>query len=123
MNEVYGFAAVIVTIFVGMLFNNHQFGSIETRLNGIDSRIDKMNSDLTGRINYMGETLNARMNQMNSDLTGRMDHMGETLNARMNHMDSNLNMRLDRQQADLSQFYKTLGHHDAKIEMLEKKAS
>jgi len=32
-------------------------------------------------------------------------------------------MRLDRQQADLSQFYETLGRHDAKIEMLKKKAS
>jgi len=53
MTEIYGFAAVIVTIFVGMLFNNHQFGSIETRLNGIDLRIDKMNSDLTGRIDRM----------------------------------------------------------------------
>jgi hypothetical protein len=123
MTEIYGFAAVIVTIFVGMLFNNHQFGSIETRLNGIDSRVDKMNSDLSGRINYMGETLNARIDQMKTELTARIDHMGETLNVRMNHMDSNLNMRLDRQQSDLSQFYENLGRHDAKIEMLEKKAS
>jgi hypothetical protein len=94
MNEVYGFAAVIVTIFVGMLFNNNRFSSLE-------SRMDKMNSDLTGR-----------MDKMNSDLTGRIDRMG-----------SDLNMRLDRQQSDLSQFYETLGRHDAKIEMLEKKAS
>jgi uncharacterized protein with GYD domain len=31
--------------------------------------------------------------------------------------------RLDRMQADLSQFYQILGRHDAKIEMLEKKAT
>jgi uncharacterized protein YktB (UPF0637 family) len=83
MSEVYGFAAVIVTVFVGMLFNNNRFSSLESR-----------------------------MDKMNSDLTGRMDRMGSDLNA-----------RLDRQQSDLSQFYQTLGRHDAKIEMLEKKAS
>jgi hypothetical protein len=94
MNEVYGFAAVIVMIFVGMLFNNNRFSSLE-------SRMDKMNSDLTGRID-----------KMRSDLTGRIDRM-----------ESDLNMRLDRQQADLSQFYETLGRHDAKLEMLKKKAS
>jgi hypothetical protein len=105
MNEVYGFAAVIVTIFVGMLFNNNRFSSLE-------SRMDKMNSDLTGR-----------MDKMNSDLTGRIDKMRSDLNGRIDRMESDLNMRLDRQQADLSQFYETLGRHDAKIEMLEKKAS
>lgn len=83
MSEVYGFAAVIVTVFVGMLFNNNRFSSLE-------SRIDKMNFDLTGRMDRMGSDLNAR---------------------------------LDQQQSDLSQFYQTLGRHDAKIEMLEKKAS
>lgn len=94
MNEVYGFVAVIVTIFVGILFNNNRFSSLE-------SRMDKMNSDLIGR-----------MDKMNFDLNGHIDRMGSDLNA-----------RLDRQQSDLSQFYQTLRRHDAKIEMLEKKAS
>jgi hypothetical protein len=61
MNGFIGFAAVIVSIFVGMLFNNARFGAIDARL--------------------------------------------------------------DRMQADLSQFYRDLGRHDAKIETLEKKAS
>ena len=61
MNEIFGFAAVIVSIFAGMLFNNSRFSAIDARL--------------------------------------------------------------DRMQADLSQFYRDLGRHDAKIETLEKKAS
>jgi hypothetical protein len=61
MNEIIGFAAVIVSIFAGMLFNNSRFSAIDARL--------------------------------------------------------------DRMQADLSQFYRDLGRHDAKIESLEKKAS
>jgi hypothetical protein len=36
---------------------------------------------------------------------------------------SAIDARLDRMQADLSQFYRDLGRHDAKIEALEKKAS
>jgi hypothetical protein len=61
MNEIIGFAAVIVSIFVGILFNNSHFNAIDARL--------------------------------------------------------------DRMQSDLSQFYRDLGRHDAKIETLEKKAS
>ena len=34
---------------------------------------------------------------------------------------SAIEQRLDRMQADLSQFYRDLGRHDAKIEILEKK--
>jgi hypothetical protein len=40
-------------------------------------------------------------------------------NQRFNGLDA----RLDRMQADLSQFYQTLGRHEAKIENLEKKAN
>jgi uncharacterized membrane-anchored protein YhcB (DUF1043 family) len=68
MNEIIGFAAVIVSIFAGMLFNNSRFNTIEARFSSIDTRLDRM-------------------------------------------------------QADLSQFYRDLGRHDAKIESLEKKAS
>jgi hypothetical protein len=76
MTEIYGFAAVIVTIFVGMLFNNHQFGSIETRLNGIDLRIDKMNSDLTGRIDRMESDLNGRLDRQQADLSQFYETLG-----------------------------------------------
>ena len=43
MNEIIGFAVVIVTIFAGMLFNNSRF-------NAIDARLDRMQSELNGRI-------------------------------------------------------------------------
>ena len=72
MNEVIGFAAVIVSIFAGTLFNNSRF-------NSVDARMDRMQVELNGR--------------------------------------------MDRMQADLAQFYRDLGRHDAKIETLEKKAS
>lgn len=34
---------------------------------------------------------------------------------------SELNSRMDRMQADLSQFYLTLGKHDARLDNVEKK--
>jgi len=68
MNEIIGFAVVIVTIFAGILFNNSRFNIIDARFTSIDTRLDRM-------------------------------------------------------QADLSQFYRDLGRHDAKLEALEKKTS
>ncbi len=94
MNEIIGFAAVIVSIFAGMLFNNSRFGAI-------DARLDTLQSELNGRINTLQSELNGRINTLQSELNGRMDRM----------------------QADLSQFYRDLGRHDAKIEAIEKKAS
>ena len=79
MNEIIGFAAVIVSIFVGMLFNSSRFNAIDARFSAIDARLDRMQGELNGR--------------------------------------------MDRMQADLSQFYRDLGRHDAKIESIEKKAS
>jgi uncharacterized membrane-anchored protein YhcB (DUF1043 family) len=89
MNEIIGFAAVIVSIFAGMLFNNSRFSTIDARFDTVDSRMDRMQTELNGR---------------------------------MDRMQTELNDRMDRMQADLSQFYRDLGHHDAKIEALEKKA-
>jgi hypothetical protein len=43
-------------------------------------------------------------NSRSNTLEGRIDRLGTELNARM-----------DRMQADLSQFYQTLGRHDAEI--------
>ena len=42
---------------------------------------------------------------------------GLELNARIDHF--GLNARMDRMQADLSQFYQTLGRHDAEIANLK----
>jgi hypothetical protein len=50
-----------------------------------------------------------------SVIESRLDRMGSDLNARMDRMGSDLNARLDRQQSDLSQFYESLGRHDAEI--------
>jgi acyl carrier protein phosphodiesterase len=47
MNEVIGFAAVIISIFAGMLFNNSRFNTIEARFSSIDARLDRMQADLS----------------------------------------------------------------------------
>jgi hypothetical protein len=47
MNEIIGFAAVIVSIFAGMLFNNSRFIMIDARFNAIDARLDRMQADLS----------------------------------------------------------------------------
>jgi len=94
MNEAIGFAALIVSIFAGILFQN--------------ARLDRIESRLTDRIE-----------RMQSDLTGRMDRM----DAKIDRMQSELSGRIDRIQGDLAQFFRELGRHDAKIESIEKKAS
>jgi len=40
MNEIIGFAVVIVTIFAGILFNNSRFNIIDARFTSIDTRLD-----------------------------------------------------------------------------------
>ena len=67
MNEIIGFAAVIVSIFAGMLFNNSRFGAIDTRL-------DRMQGELNGRMDRM----QADLSQFYRDL-GRHDAKIETL--------------------------------------------
>jgi hypothetical protein len=74
MNEIIGFAAVIVSIFVGMLFNNSRFNSIESRFSVIDGRLDRMQSELNGRMDRM----QADLSQFYRDL-GRHDAKIDTL--------------------------------------------
>jgi hypothetical protein len=58
------------------------------------------------------------LNQRGLDrVEARMEKMEGTLNGRIDH----LSARIDRILADLLQFYRTLGEHDAKIENLEKR--
>jgi hypothetical protein len=101
MNEIIGFAAVIVSIFAGMLFNNSRFNTIEGRFSSIDTRLDRMQSETNDKFNRMQSETNDKFDRMQSEINGR----------------------LDRMQSDLSVFYRDLGRHDAKIESLEKKAS
>jgi archaellum component FlaC len=92
MNEIFGFAAVIVSILAAQLFNNSRLNAVEARL---ESRIDR----LVTEINRVQTETNTRMDRMQSELTAR----------------------IDRIQADLAQFYRDLGRHDEKIESIEKK--
>jgi hypothetical protein len=101
MNEIIGFAVVIVTIFAGMLFNNSRFNLIDARFTSTDARLDHMQAELNGRIDRMQTELNGRMDKMQTELNGR----------------------IDRVQGDLGQFFRELGRHDARIESIEKKAS
>ena len=51
-------------------------------------------------------------------LRNEMNGLRNEMNGRFGGTDG----RLDRMQADLSQFYRTLGQHDAKLEAIEKKS-
>jgi hypothetical protein len=50
MNEIIGFAAVIVSIFAGILFQNGRLDRVESRL---AERIDKNHSELSARLDRM----------------------------------------------------------------------
>jgi uncharacterized membrane-anchored protein YhcB (DUF1043 family) len=93
MNEIVGFAAVIVSIFAGILLNN-------ARLNKLEEKVD------------------ARFNEVDR----RFERMQAEINSRFERMQAEINGRFDRIQQDLIVFYRDLGRHDAKIEGLEKKA-
>jgi hypothetical protein len=54
MNEIIGFAAVIVSIFAGMLFNNSRFNMIDSRFTAIDARLDRMQADLSQFYHELG---------------------------------------------------------------------
>lgn len=56
-------------------------------------------------------------------LETKMDTRFSTVDARIDRMQSEIDARLDRMQADLSQFYRDLGDHGARIDALEKRAS
>jgi len=60
---------------------------------------------------------NSRLSPVESRLEARMDRM----QAETTRMQSELTGRIDRIQADLAQFFRELGRHDAKIEAIEKK--
>jgi len=104
MNEVLGFAAVIVSILAAQLFNNSRLNAVESRL---EARLDRMQAEFDGRLEQLHAESNGRMNELN----GRIDRLQTELIG-----------RTDRIQADLAQFYRELGRHDAKIESIEKKA-
>jgi hypothetical protein len=70
MHDVWGFAAILITILAGMYFNNRGLDKLEGR---VEAGFDKIEG------------------------------------------------RLDRMQSDLSQFYRDLGDHGARIDILEKK--
>ena len=57
------------------------------------------------------------LRDLRNDMTSRFN----SADARLDRVQSEVNGRLDRMQADLSQFYRTLGQHDAKLEALGKK--
>ena len=56
------------------------------------------------------------LRDLRDDMTARFD----STDACIDRVQSDVSGRLDRMQADLSQFYRTLGQHDVKLEALEK---
>jgi hypothetical protein len=61
MNEVIGFAAVIVSIFAGILFQHGRMDRLESkftdRLDRLESKLNLMQSELTGRIDRVQSDL------------------------------------------------------------------
>ena len=68
MNEMIGFAVVIVTIFAGILFNNSRFNAIDARFNSTDARLDHMQTERNGRIDHLQAELNGRIDRVQGDL-------------------------------------------------------
>jgi TolA-binding protein len=56
-------------------------------------------------------------------IEGKMESRFAQVDARIDRMQGEIDARLDRMQADLSQFYRDLGDHGARIDALEKRAS
>ena len=45
------------------------------------------------------------------------------LSGRIDRLQSEMNARIDRISDDMKQFYRTLGHHDGRLDSLEKRSS
>jgi hypothetical protein len=90
MNEIIGFAVVIVTIFAGMLFNNSRFNTIDARFATMDARLDRMQAELNGRIDSLQTELNGRIDRVQGDLgqffreLGRHDARIESIEKKAN---------------------------------------
>ncbi|WDH79490.1 response regulator [Microbacterium esteraromaticum] len=52
--------------------------------------IDRMGTELNGRMDRTGAELNGRMDRMGAELNGRMDRMGAELSGRMDRMSDEL---------------------------------
>jgi len=90
VNEIIGFAVVIVTIFAGILFNNSRFNAIDGRFAAIDARLDHMQTELNGRIDRLQAELNGRIDRVQGDLgqffreLGRHDARIESIEKKAN---------------------------------------
>lgn len=102
MHDVIVVGLPLLAILAGIFFNNSRFDRLDTR-------IDKVQSDLTVRI----ETVQTELN-------GKIENVQSGLSAKIERVQSDLTARIDRMQADLGNFYGILGEHKAKIENLEK---
>ncbi|HEY0796005.1 MAG TPA: hypothetical protein VGD64_09515 [Acidisarcina sp.] len=92
MHDVIGFGLVIAAILAGILLNRYDVkelrGDTNRGLDKLESRLDKVQGDLS-----------TRLDRVHGELSGR----------------------LDRMQADLSQFYRTAGQHETRLDTLEKR--
>ena len=102
MHDVIVVGLPLLAILAGIFFNNSRFDQLETR-------VDRVQSDLTARI----ETVQ-------SELNGKIENVQTGLSAKIERVQSYLTARIDRMQADLGNFYGIRGEHKAKIENLEK---
>jgi hypothetical protein len=108
MNEIYGFAAIMVSIFAAQLFSNRQ----------LNERLGRVEKELKGtRLELI-----SRVDRVQIDLVSRMDRVQDDLSSRIDRVQSDLSSRIDRVQGDLSQFAHELGGHDARLDLLEQKA-
>ncbi len=68
----------------------------------------------------VGIFLNQRsIDRLESGLGNRMDHLEKGLGSRMDRIET----RLDRIEADLREFYRTLGQHGSRLDNLEKRGA
>ena len=94
MHDVVIVGVPLVAILGGIFFNNQALSRVETRLDGRLDRLENNLKDFRGEI----RDLRGEIRDVRSDLTGLRSEMHR----------------------EFEQFYRTLGQHDAKIEILEK---
>jgi predicted nucleic acid-binding Zn-ribbon protein len=94
MHDVVIVGVPLIAILGGIFFNNQSLARVETRLDG---RLDRLENNLK---DFRGEIRDLR---------------GEIKDIRNNLKDLRSEMH-----REFEQFYRTLGQHDAKIEIIEK---
>jgi hypothetical protein len=106
--QVWGFVVAILLILAGILFSRQDVK--ELRL-----EVSSLRSELHSELGRVQADLHSELGRVQADLRSEIGRVQADLR-------SELGGKIDRVQADLAQFYRSLGQHDVRIENLEKRS-